>query len=131
MGATGRAYTWERQLPSTSNCAVECVARSIRRFAGEPGVRTYVVVESGCAKRTRGRYGANARFAVAKRAMAWCLYLQRRACGHGRGDRLALSTPVHYSFVKSDHCAARIGRKLFGCTISAAGAWASGMNNHD
>src|SRR5215471_7389957 len=128
MGATGRACSWEWQLPSTPNCPVESVARSVRWFAGKPGVRTHVLVEPAGTERTRGRYGANARFAVAKRAMVRRLYLQGCACGYGGGAGIALPAAVHYSVVESSHCPARIWRKLFGRTISAAGARAKGMN---
>ena len=80
---------------------------------------------------TRGQYGANARFAVAKRALVRRLHLQGCACGHGGGAWIALPEAVHYSVVESSHRPARIGRKLFGRAISAAGARANGMNGQD
>ena len=103
---------------------VECVARSVCWFAGKSGVRTHVLVESAGTERTRGRYGANARFALAKRAMVRRLHLQGCACGHGGGAWVALPAAIHYSVVESSHCPPRIGRKLFGRAVSAAGAWA-------
>src|SRR5258705_10167530 len=124
MGATGRACNWERQLPSTSNCAVEWVTRSVCWFAGKSGVRAHVLVESTGTERTRGRYGTNARFALAKCAMVRRLHLQGCACGHGGGAWIALPAPIHYSVVESSHCAARIGRKLFRRALSAACSWA-------
>src|SRR6478736_9081932 len=127
MGATRRACNWKRQLPSTPNCALEYIARSVCWFAGESGVRTHVLVEPAGSERTRGRYGTNARFALAKRAMVWRLHLQGCACGHGAGAWVALPATVHYSVVKSSDCPPRIGRKLFGRTISAVGAWARRM----
>ena len=47
----GRTCTWERQLPSTPNCSVDCVARSVCWFAGKSGVRTHVLVEPAGAER--------------------------------------------------------------------------------
>src|SRR5262249_10538957 len=104
------------------NCAIECVARSVRWFADKSGVRAHVLVERPGINGTGGRYGTNARFAVAKRALVWRVHLQGCACGHGGGARVPLPAAVHYSVVESSHCPARIGRKLFGRTISAAGA---------
>src|SRR5678816_3992333 len=128
MGATGRACNWERQLPSTPNCPVDSVERSVCWFPGKSGVRTRVLVEPAGAERTRGRYGTNARFALAKRAMARRLHLQGCACGHGGGAWVALPAAIHYSVVESGHCSPRIGRKLFGCAVPAVGARANGMN---
>src|ERR1700757_499692 len=122
MGAAGRACTWERQLPSTPNCTVEYVARGIRWFAGKLRVRAHTLVEPAGTGGTRGRYGANARFTLAKRAMARRLHLQGCACGHGRGAWLALPAAIHHSVIESSHCPARIGRKLFGHAVLAATA---------
>src|SRR4026207_2422670 len=122
MGATGRACNRERQLSSPPNCPVDPVTRSVGWFAGKSGVRTHVLVEPAGTDRTGRRYGTNARFALAKRAMARRLYLQGCARGHGGGAWVALPTAVHYSVVESNHCQARIGRKLFGCTVFAVSA---------
>src|SRR5262245_42707840 len=119
MGALGRACSWEGQLPSTPNCPVDSLARSVRWFGGESSVRTHVLVEPAGTEWTRCRYGADARFAVAKRALVRRLYLQRCACRHGGGAWVALPAAVHYFVVESGHCSARLGRKLFGRTISA------------
>src|SRR5262245_59020447 len=54
--------------------------------------------------------------------MVWSLHLQGCASGHGSDARIALPEVIRYSIVESSHCQARIGRKLFGRTISAAGA---------
>src|SRR5215204_7012901 len=120
MGATRRACTWERQLPSTPNCPVDSVAGSVCWFAGKSDVRTHVLVEPAGAERTRGRCGTNARFALAKRAMVRRLHLQGCACGHGGGAWVALPAPVHYSIIKSSGCPARIRRKLFGRAVFTA-----------
>src|SRR6478735_11625034 len=127
MGATRRAYNWEWQLPSTPNCAPKYITRSVCWFAGKSCVRTHVLVEPAGSGRTRGRYGTIARFALAKCAMARGLHLQGCACGHGGGAWIALPATIHYSVVKSSDCPPRIGRKLFGRTISAVGAWARRM----
>ena len=39
--------------------------------------------------------------------------------------RIAFPAAIHYSVVESSHCPARIGRKLFGRAVFAAGAWAN------
>ena len=104
---------------------LECVARSVCWFAGKSGVRTHVLVEPAGTERTRGRYGTNARFALAKCAMVWRLHLQGCACGHGGGAWIALPAPVHYSVVESSHCPPGIGRKLFRRAVSAAVLWAN------
>src|SRR5438045_1212716 len=127
MGATGRACTWKRQLSSTPNCAIQCVARSVCWVAGKSGLRAHVLVEPAGTERTRGRYGTNARFALAKRAIARRLHLQGGARGHGGGAWLALPATIHYSVVESSHCPARIGRKLFGRAVFAATAWSRRM----
>ena len=106
----------------------ESIARSVCWFAGKSGVRTHVLVEPAGTERTRGRYGTNARFAVAKRAMVRPLLLQGCACGHGGGAWVALPAPIHYSVVESSDCPPGIGRKLFGRAVSAASSWANGMN---
>ena len=124
----GELVHWERQLSSSPNCAVESVARSVCWFAGKSGVRTHVLVEPAGTERTRGRYGTNARFALAKCAMVRRLHLQGCACGHGGGAWIALPAAVHHSIVESSHCPPRIRRKLFGRAVSAAGAWANGVN---
>src|SRR5215831_13375875 len=103
MGATGRTCSWERQLPPTSNCLVDNVARSVCWFTGKPGLRTRVLVEPAGTEWTRCRYGANAGFAVAKRAVVRRLYLQRCACGHGAGARIALPAAVHYYVLENSH----------------------------
>src|SRR6516162_1306927 len=127
MGGTGRTCSWERQLPSTPDCPVDNVARSVYWFSDKSGVRTRVLVEPAGTKRTRGRYGADARSALAKRALVRPLHLQGCACGHGGGAWVALPAPVHHSIVESSHCPARIGRKLLRRTIPTAGARKNGM----
>src|SRR6478752_6188666 len=127
MGATGRACNWERQLPSTPNCPLQYIARSVCWFAGKSGVRTHVLVEPAGSERTRGRYGTNARFALAKCAMVPRLYLQGCACGHGGGAWVALPATIHYSVAESSHCPPGIGRKFFGRAVSAASARARRM----
>src|SRR6476469_2379215 len=128
MGANGRACNWQRQLPSTPNCPLECIARSVCRFAGKSGVRTHVLVEPAGTERTRGRYGTNARFALAKRPMVRRLHLQGCACGHGGGAWVALPATIHYSVAESSHCPPGIGGEFFGRAVFAAGARANGMN---
>src|SRR6516225_5414086 len=113
MGATGRACNWKWQLPSTSNCTVDSFARSVRRFANQPGVRTHVLGEPAGAQRTRSRYGTITRFALAKCAMVRCLHLQGCAWGHGGSAWVALPAAVHYSLIESSDSAPRVGRKLF------------------
>ena len=108
----GRACNWQRQLPSTPNCPLWPITRGVCWFAGKSGVRTHVLVEPTGTERTRGRYGTNARFAVAKCAMVRPLLLQGCACGHGGGAWVALPAAIHYSVVESSHCPRRIGRKL-------------------
>src|SRR6516162_10132882 len=121
MGGTGRTCSWERQLPSTPDCPVDNVARSVYWFSGKSGIRTRVLVEPAGTKRTRSRYGADARSALAKRALVRRLHLQGCACGHGGGARIALPAAVYYSIDESNHCPARIRRKFFGRGISTAG----------
>ena len=122
MGATRRACNWKRQLPSSPNCPLQSITRSVCWFAGKSSVRTHFLVEPAGSERTRGRYGTNARFALAKRAMVRRLHLQGCPCGHGGGARIALPAPIHYTIVKSSDCPPRIGRKLFGRAVLAAGA---------
>src|SRR5262249_22535492 len=121
MGTPGGARHWERQLSWAANCLVAGIARSVCWVAGESGVRTYLLVEPAGTKRTRGRYGTNARFAVGKCALVRRLHLQGCACGHGGGARLTLSEAIYYSVVESGHRPPRIGGKLLRRTISAAG----------
>src|SRR5262249_32111039 len=116
---------------STPNCPVDSLARSVCWFTRKPGLRTHVLVEPAGTEWTRCRYGANARFAVAKRALVRRLYLQRYARGHGGGAWVPLPAAIYYSLVESSHRQARIGRKLFGRTIPAAGARTNGMNGQD
>ena len=106
---------------------LECIARSVCWFAGKSGVRAHVLVEPAGTQRTRGRYGTNARFALAKRAMAWRLHLQGCACGHGGGAWIALPATIHYSVLESSHCPPGIGREFFGRAVFAAGARANAV----
>src|SRR4029077_10498369 len=117
MGATRRARNRQRQLPSSPNCPFWFITRGVCWFAGKSGVRAHVLVEPAGSGRTRGRYGTNARFALAKCALVRRLHLQGCACGHGGGAWIALPAPVHHSIVKSSHCPPRIGRKLFGRAV--------------
>src|SRR4029079_675587 len=126
MGAIGRVGNWKRQLPSTPDCALDCLARSVCWFAGESGIRTYVLVEPAGTERPRSRYGTNARSALAKRAMGGRLHLQGCARRHGGGAWIALSATLHYSVVENSHCPPGIGRKLFRRAVFAAGARAKG-----
>src|SRR5436309_6156877 len=113
MEATGRARTWKRQSPRTPNRAGKFITSGIGRFGGEPGIRTHLLVERTGAKRTRSRYGTNARFAMAKRGVDRCLYLQRCARRYGGGARLAPPAAIYHSLFRSRDCPARLGRKLF------------------
>src|SRR5436305_10796026 len=122
MGATRRACTWKRQLPSSPNCPLEHVARSVCWFPGKSLVRTHILVEPAGSERTRGRYGTNARFAVAKRTMVRRLHLQGGACGHAGGAWIPLPAPVHHSVVETSYCPPRIWWKLLGRPFLAAGA---------
>src|SRR5262249_4264842 len=122
MGATGRARTRKWQLSWTPDRACKFVARSVHRFAGESGVWTHVLVESAGTKRTRSRYGTNARLAVAKRGMARGVHLQGRASGHGGGARLALRASFRHAVIESDRRPARFGRKFFRLAVSAPGS---------
>ena len=72
-------------------------------------------------------HGANARFALAKPAMAWRLHLQGCACGHGGGAWIALPATIHYSVLESSHCPPGIGRKFFGRAVFATGARANAV----
>jgi hypothetical protein len=68
---------------------------------------------------------------VGKRTLVGRLHLQGCACGHGGGAWFALPEAIYHSVVENSDCPARIGRKLFGRTVSTAGAWANGMNTRD
>src|ERR1700730_16490857 len=71
------------------------------RHASKPYVRNGFVVESGCAGRPRDRCRKNARSAVATSELERWLPIERRAPRYDRGNRLRLSTNVHYSFAES------------------------------
>ena len=75
MGAVGRAGAWEWQLPRSANRSGTFVARGVYWVPSQSVVRPHILVESAGAERARGRYGTNARFTVAERAMDRRLYL--------------------------------------------------------
>src|SRR6266571_7900492 len=128
MGAPRRTGVGKWQLSRTPNCASKFVARGVCRIASEPVIWPHILVESAVPKAFgRGRYGTNARHALAERAMDRCLHLQGRAGRHGGGARLGLSAPVYYSVAEGNHCAARFRRKIFRCALLAPGTWPRGL----
>src|SRR5437016_10219777 len=82
MGAIRRAGPRERQLSRAANCSGSFVARGVCRVASKSFLWRHILVKSAGAYRARGRLGANARLAVAKRAMERCLHLQGRSEEH-------------------------------------------------
>src|SRR5260370_16120456 len=112
MGATGRAGHTKRQLSRTANCSGRFVARGLCWIASQSVVRPHILVKSAVPERSRSKYGTNARFTVAERAMDRCLHLQGRASRHGGGARLGLSAFVCNSVAEDNHCATRVKRKI-------------------
>src|SRR5438045_5022618 len=127
MGAIGRADARQWQLSLAANCSGEFVARSARRLAGKSIIRSDILAKLAGGEWPRGRFGTNARFAVAERTMDRCLHLQGCAARHGRRTGFPLSAPVHYSIAKGDRCAAGIGSKIFRCAFLAAGSRSRGL----
>src|SRR6266566_7924531 len=122
MGAVRRAGARPRKLSRTPNCSWRFVARSVCWLTGKSVIWSHILAKSGGAEWARGRHGANARSAVAKRSMDGCLHLQGCARRHGGGAWFGLPTLVHYSIATRIDCAARIKREIFRRTFSAASA---------
>src|SRR5437762_5914211 len=121
MGAAGRVGARPRQLSRPPSCSGRFVARGVLRIASEPIIRPHILVEPAGAKRSRGRYGTNARPPMAKRAMDGRLRLQRCTRRHGGGAWLGLSALVCHSIAERNYCSTGIEREIFGCTFSATG----------
>src|SRR5437879_7335594 len=94
MGAVWRAASRTWPLSRAANCSGSFVARGLNRLAGKSLIWPHILVKLTGAERPRGRYGANARFTVAERAMDKCLHLQRCAVRYGGGIGLATSAFV-------------------------------------
>src|SRR5207248_8607505 len=96
-------------------------ARGVFWISSKSIIRPHLLVESGGTKRSRGRYGSNARPPVAKRAMDGRLRLQRCTRRHGGGAGIGLSALVYHSVAERNYCSTGIEREIFGCTLSATG----------
>src|SRR6266853_5901614 len=125
MGAAGRAGARPRKLSRPPSYSGRFVARGVLRISSKPIVRAHLLVESGSVERKGGGHGANARPAVAKRAMDRRLHLQRCTRRHGCGAWLGLSALVYHSIAERNYCSARFEREIFRCTFFAAraGPW--------
>src|SRR5712691_2026407 len=121
MGAARRAGARPRKLSRTPNCSGRFVARSVCRLTGKSVIWSHILAKSGGAEWARGRHGANARSAVANRAMDGCLHLQGCARRHGGRAWFGLSTAVHYSINESNDRTARLKREILRRTFLAGG----------
>src|SRR5438874_10678069 len=121
MGAAERAGARPPKLSRPPSYSGRFVARGVLRIASEPIIRPHILVEPAGAKRSRGRYGTNARPAVAKCAMDGRLRLQRCTRRHGGGAGIGLSALVYHSIAERNYCPTGIEREIFRRTFSATG----------